>query len=278
MLTYSSPAKINLTLRILDKRPDGFHELETFMVPIDLCDIITLSPTSNQDIQLTCSDSTLPTDSRNLAYQAAELFFNHTSIKAGVTIHIQKNIPHGGGLGGGSSNAATVFRALRDHFSPEITNSTLREWISPLGSDIPFFIDPQPALCQGRGEIITPKPFPSTPPHRALLIFPPFGVPTPWAYKTYAQSPCQGEESRRWPYMVLRNDLEPAVFSKYIILDTLKQWLRKQESIGVIDALMSGSGSTMIAFIKADTDMAKLTASIHQSFGATFRLQPITFP
>ncbi len=277
MLIYPSPAKINLTLKILGKRPDGFHELETFMVPTSLHDILTLTPIPDRKIELSCSDPSLPTDSRNLAFQAAQLFFEHTSINAGINIHIQKNIPHGGGLGGGSSNAATVLRGLRDHYAPEIPDQALRQWIAPLGSDIPFFIQPQPSVCRGRGEIITPSPLSTSSPQHAILIFPPFGVPTPWAYKTYAQAPCQGEESDRWGIMPLRNDLEPAVFSKYIILRTLKSWIRDQGAMGIIDALMSGSGSTMIAFSQPDADLSAFTVSLHQTFGTTFRVHPITF-
>jgi 4-diphosphocytidyl-2-C-methyl-D-erythritol kinase len=277
MLIYPSPAKINLTLKILGKRPDGFHELETLMVPISLHDILTLTPTLRPTIELTCTDPTLPTDSRNLAYQAAQLFFNHTTIKAGIHIHIDKKIPHGGGLGGGSSNAATTLRALRDYYAPHISNDSLYQWIASLGSDIPFFINPRPSLCTGKGDIITPHPLPTSTTLHAILIFPPFGIPTPWAYKTYAQAPSMGEESHRWGIIPLRNDLEPAVFSKYIILKTLKTWLREQTHLGITDALMSGSGSTMIAFTQSNTDLHAITSSLHEAFGNTFRVHPITF-
>ncbi|MCS7064548.1 MAG: 4-(cytidine 5'-diphospho)-2-C-methyl-D-erythritol kinase [Methylacidiphilales bacterium] len=274
-MQYYSPAKINLFLKILGKRPDGFHEIETFMVPTSLCDLITLT-TQPSGIVLTCSDPSLPTNQKNLAYRAAQIFFEKTQISGGVYIHIEKKIPHGGGLGGGSSNAATVLKALRNLHAPEIPDQTLQEWIAPLGSDIPFFISPKPAICKGRGEIITHIPFSGA--HFALLIFPPFSVPTPWAYKTYAQHPTQGETSHTWPYCPLRNDLEPAVFSKFITLAVLKDWLRKQTALGVFDALMSGSGSTMIAFLHPDADVTGLKKLLKTSFGESFQSHIIQFP
>jgi 4-diphosphocytidyl-2-C-methyl-D-erythritol kinase len=243
-----APAKINLYLHILGRRPDGFHELETLMAPISLGDTLDLDlipegTVGDGGVEFTCSDPALSDAKDNLATKAARIFLNEFKLGIGVRIHLEKAVPVGAGLGGGSSDAAAVLLALRDLTKVGCPDAKLAELAARLGSDIPFFIYRTPAICRGRGEIIEPVTL--TEPYQGLLIHPGFGVSTPWAYKTYAQNPGPGEPGRTFADLTLRNDLEPPAFSKYPWLPTAKAWLRKQPE--VLDALMSGSGSSVFA-------------------------------
>jgi len=246
-----APAKINLYLHILGRRPDGFHELETLMAPITLGDTLDLDlvpegGVGDGGIEFTCSDPALSDAKDNLATKAARVFLEEFKLTTGVRIHLEKAVPVGAGLGGGSSDAAAVLLALRDLTQVACPDARLAELAARLGSDIPFFIYRTPAICRGRGEIIEPVTL--TEQYQGLLIHPGFGVSTPWAYKTYAQNPGQGEQGRTFADFTLRNDLEPPAFSKYLWLPTAKAWLQKQPE--VLDALMSGSGSSVFALTR----------------------------
>src|SRR5579863_10225852 len=138
-LEKSSPCKVNLLLNILGKRPDGFHELETVMYPIQLCDHLVFSR-AGSGIQLTCTDSTLPVDSRNLVHRAATNFLHAIGTTEGLRIHLEKKIPHAAGLGGGSGNAATTLLGLNELFKNPLPPVKLHELAAALGSDIPFFL------------------------------------------------------------------------------------------------------------------------------------------
>ena len=240
-----APAKINLYLHILGKRADGFHELETLMAPITLGDTLEIE-LEGEEIAFTCSDPALGDAQENLATRAARLFREEFGLKSGVRIHLEKKVPVGAGLGGGSSDAAAVLLALRALTKIEASDAKLAELAAKLGSDVPFFIYGKPAVCRGRGEIIEPTAL--TEKVEGLLVHPGFGVSTPWSYKTYAQNPREGEVGKSFRGFALRNDLEPPAFSKYLWLPTVKKWFREQSE--VIDALMSGSGSSVFALTR----------------------------
>src|SRR5437868_7913236 len=150
-----APAKINLSLRVRGKRPDGFHEIETLISPISLYDTIDLEK-QNRWIDFNCDDPTLSTGDDNLVVRAAKLFLEHAKIKSGVSIKLQKKIPHGAGLGGGSSDAAATLRALNQLFEAKLSREDLASLGSQLGSDVSFFLYESAALCKGRGEIVQP--------------------------------------------------------------------------------------------------------------------------
>ncbi len=257
-----APAKINLNLRILGKRPDGFHELETLMVPISLADQLTFQK-REQGISMTCSDSTLPCDATNLVWKAATLFFQTYTVDGGIQIHLEKKTPHGAGLGGGSSDAATVLLALREIYQVEVSDEALAVLSSQMGSDIPFFIYQQAAWCRGRGEIIEPIELLSS--YQGILVHPGFAVPTPWAYQTYAQNPSRGESGVDLGFVILQNDLEPAVFSKYAWIPTVKRWFQEQPE--VLDSMMSGSGSAVFALIKSGENRKAVFDRFRAEFG-----------
>jgi 4-diphosphocytidyl-2-C-methyl-D-erythritol kinase len=259
-----APAKINLCLHILGKRPDGFHELATLMAPISLGDTLEIDLIAH-GIEFTCSDPALGDAKENLATRAARLFLEELRLETGVRIHLEKNVPVGAGLGGGSSDAAAVLLALRELTGVKCDNATLSELAARLGSDVPFFITRTPAECRGRGEIVAPIELKEK--LQGLLVHPGFGVSTPWAYKTYAANPCAGETGRAFDGFTLRNDLEPPAFSKYVWLPTVKAWFRQQPE--VLDALMSGSGSSVFALTASESSAAELRERFLAEFGET---------
>ena len=266
-----APAKINLYLHILGRRPDGFHELETLMVPISLGDTldIDLLPTG---IEFTCSDPALSDAQDNLATRAARLFLTEFNLKTGVRIHLEKKVPVGAGLGGGSSDAAAVLLALRELTGQTCDHRRLARLAGELGSDVPFFIYGLPAVCRGRGEIIEPVALPGE--LQGLLVHPGFGVSTPWAYKTYARNPRPGEIGQKLAAFTLRNDLEPPAFSKYPWLPLVKSELLVQPE--VTGALMSGSGSSIFALTHDRECTYNLQRWFHRKFGENIFSQPFT--
>lgn len=265
-MTIDAPAKVNLTLRVLGRRDDGFHEIETLMAPITLADRLEIDLRGDHGIHLACSDPSVPSDASNLAHRAADAFIKHTGLKFGVDIHIQKNIPHGAGLGGGSSDAAAVLVALNRMLETNMPAEELERVAATMGSDIAFFIRSQPAICRGRGEVI--EPFEGLPNADILLVKPPFPIPTPWAYQAWANSPKPSATFQQFhgsiPWI---NDLESPVFSKYLLLPVLKTSLREQASVSA--AMMSGSGSTIFAILR---DSAKgIEEWVHKEFGESFQ-------
>ena len=268
-MKWLAPAKINLSLRVLGRRPDGFHEIETRMVPLDLADEIaveTVSATSNDSgIELVCSDPTLPTGDGNLAYRAAAVFQDRVGQQMPlVRIHLTKRVPHGAGLGGGSSDAATVLLALNELTHVHLPTAEIAAMAAGLGSDVPFFVYRSAAICRGRGEIIEPTTFD---PSVSLLLFKPeFPIPTPWAYQRWRDSrelPGVLYTPQTFPWGELVNDLERPVFE---VLADLKTWLLQQPEVA--GALLSGSGSTLFALLRdGAADPARLMAHAQREFG-----------
>jgi 4-diphosphocytidyl-2-C-methyl-D-erythritol kinase len=270
-----SPAKVNLTLEILGKRPDGFHELETWMLPVGLYDELEIELASGQSFVSNVPE--LARDSSNLIIRAAQLFNEASSIQAAYEIRLAKNIPIRAGLGGGSSNAGAALRLLNQIHGEPLSMVQLEAVAARLGSDVPFFVSAQSAWCKGRGELMEPRPFPTD--LWICLFKPGFGVSTEGAYRAYAALPPDRkhglEENTSWGR--LRNDLEPAVFPKYLLLAIIKEWLKKQSE--TLFALMSGSGSTLFAIVHNQSDGEMLKARFRQEFGgqtwtAVCRLNP----
>ncbi len=266
-----APAKINLYLHILGRRPDGFHELETLMAPISLGDTLDIDLVPS-GIQFTCSDPALSDAQDNLATKAARLFLAEFKLNTGVRIHLEKKVPVGAGLGGGSSDAATVLLVLNQLTGIKCGDAKLAELATQLGSDIPFFIYGTPAICKGRGEIIGPVTLKEK--FQGLLVHPGFGVSTPWAYKTYAQNPRQGDPGRKFADFTLRNDLEPPPFGKYPWLPTVKKWFQAQPE--VVDSMMSGSGSSVFALTGTPDVVAALRDRFLAEFGSTLFCTPFS--
>ena len=248
-----APAKINLSLRILNRRGDGFHEIETSIAPISLCDKIDIEK-QGRWIDFSCDDPSLPSGDENLIVRAAKAFFTATNLKGGVAIKLQKKIPHGAGLGGGSSDAASTLLALNQIFETKLPREALAKMGESIGSDVPFFLFESAAICKGRGELVLP--IPSRARLSILLLKPNFGVPTAWAYSGWKDSreiPGVSYEAQEFGGDVFVNDLERPVFEKFLFLAQMKIWLLKQPEVGA--ALMSGSGSTVFAVLRPNVDV-----------------------
>jgi 4-diphosphocytidyl-2-C-methyl-D-erythritol kinase len=282
-LQRDSPCKVNLLLNILGKRPDGFHELETVMHPVALCDTLTFDVTEVTGVELTCSNAALPCDSSNLVYKSALAFFKQAGLaNGGVRIHLEKRIPLAAGLGGGSGNAATTLLALNELMGSPLRAVELEALASCLGSDVPFFLQSLPALATGRGERITPLDwFPALRGASLLLIHPGFGVSTAWAYQALANFPnaLHGERNRAGKLIArlnnegmeslsgwLFNSLEVPVLRKYPILQFYQDYLRDQ---GAAATLMSGSGSTTFALFRSKSEAAAAEQGFKEQFGQT---------
>src|SRR5207248_835190 len=251
-----APAKINLSLKILGRRDDGFHEIETVVAPISLCDEIGIEKQNNNGIMFRCDDSLVSQPNENLAVRAARVFFESTRIEPAVSIKLNKKIPHGAGLGGGSSDAAAVLLALNALFNTKLPREGLAKMAEPIGSDVPLFVFQSAALCKGRGELVTPvKLQPAIRASSILLLKPHFVVATPWAYSRWESSrelPGVSYAPQQFAGQTLFNALERPVFEKFVFLAQVKRWLLKQAEVAV--ALMSGSGSTIFAIIQHEPD------------------------
>jgi 4-diphosphocytidyl-2-C-methyl-D-erythritol kinase len=249
-----APAKINLSLRVLGRRSDGFHEIETFISPISLCDEIKIDRRlGKQEIGFRCDDPSVPKGEDNIVVRAANVFLEEMKITSGVSIVLKKRIPHGAGLGGGSSDAASTLLALNELFETNLPRETLAKMAETLGSDVPFFIFQSAAVCKGRGELVSPTRLREQ--LSVLLLKPEFGVPTQWAYSRWRDSreiPGVSYGAQALAQRSFVNDLERSVFEKFVFLAQLKMWLHKQPEVGA--ALMSGSGSTLFAVLPSNVD------------------------
>jgi len=184
-LTVFSPAKINLYLRIVGKRADAYHNLETVMLPLDFGDQIVLE-SAKTGVTLQCDDPRLPTDDTNLALRAAKRLVERCGVKRGAKISLEKHTPLAAGLGGGSSNAAAVLKGLSELWQVGTAPEILGELAASMGSDINFFLAGGAALCRGRGEQVEPITCKLS--AAILLVNPGFGISTKWAYKSWARS------------------------------------------------------------------------------------------
>jgi len=267
-------AKINLGLLVLDKRPDGYHNIETVFHRIDLYDDIELEHALT--ISVTCSDPNTPSGEANICYKAAKLLQQHLGIHDGVTISIRKNIPVGAGLGGGSADAGVVLRELPRLWKKRIDDSTLRKLALQLGSDVPYFLSAGSALAKGRGEVL--EYFKLHIPFTILLCTPNIHVSTAWAYQNV--KPNKGsrpidlkgivlEGLKKPVHLVngLRNDFEPVVFKEYPEIMRVKEAMMRG---GAEFALMSGSGSSVYGFFSqrkfADEVSSYLRSKDHHTF------------
>ena len=258
-----APAKVNLSLRVLRRRDDGFHDIDSLMVPVSVADRLEITQREAGGLEFRCSDPELPVDDRNLVVRAAHLFCAKFGIEPHLRINLQKEIPHGAGLGGGSSDAAATLLALDKLFA---THASLGELAAQLGSDVSFFLQRSAAMVRGRGELVAPTNFPHTLP--LLLIKPPFGVPTPCAYQQWQDSreiPGVRYVAQELPWGTLVNDLERPVFEKYVFLADLKMWLLAQPEIA--GALMSGSGATIFGVLRDEETPNELQARVSSAFG-----------
>ncbi|MEA1961166.1 MAG: 4-(cytidine 5'-diphospho)-2-C-methyl-D-erythritol kinase [Bacillota bacterium] len=259
-VTIEAPAKINLTLDIKGKRADGYHELETVMHQINLVDHIHLQEAEKG---VTCrSNSTLiPDDESNLAFQAAELMIEKFGITEGVNIFIEKNIPVGAGLAGGSTNAAAVLEGMNQLFALQVPSPRLQELGATLGSDVPFCLLQGTAVARGRGELLTPLT--KGPRLELLLVKPDYQLSTAEVYRQFrmekiTKSPdtlaflnAWGTEDIDGVCKYIINVLETVSIPMVPEIENIKQQIC---SLGAQNVLMSGSGPTVFGIFKTQQE------------------------
>ncbi len=267
-LSLKSHAKVNLFLEVLWKRDDGYHEIESLMQEISLCDNILLEDRL-EGITILCPNKeiSIPSDHNNLAHKAARLLITKFNIKKGVSITIDKKIPVGAGLGGGSSNAASVLKGLNQLWNIGLKNRQLQELGAEIGSDVPFFINGKTALVKGRGVkihtwITVPKTW-------IILAVPNISVSTKWAYGRLDRELTKNINSARLPTLEklqfkgivdnLFNRLEGVVLKEYPIIETVKE---KMTACGARGALMSGTGSAVFGIASSKNKAYKIAEKI----------------
>ena len=272
-------AKVNLTLAVGEKRPDGYHEVVSVMQRVSLHDTLTAERTAS-GISLTCSDPALPAGEKNLAHRAAALFFRETGITGGAALAGEKSIPSQAGLGGGSSDAAAVLRAMRTLYAPEVSDAELERMATALGSDVPFFIRGGTALATGRGERLTPLPRLAD--GWFVVVKPPEGFSTPAMYRRLDELPPQppqpdgmtaalGAGELRAVAAALCNSFERAVPPDSAVW-VIREALRAQ---GALAAMLSGSGSAVFGLFDRE-DAARAAAEVLRArWPLTFAAQPV---
>ena len=268
MTSYSAPAKINLSLKVMSKREDGYHNVDILMAKLDLEDKLDFH--NSRTTTLLCDTPGVPTDESNLVVKAIREFEKAYGRKAKQRITLTKNIPFGAGLGGGSADAAITLKAVNEILGTNYSAEELHAMAAAIGSDVPFFLNPVVSRCTGRGEIVTPVPELAEWTSPIVLIKPQFGVTTPSAYKglhgahrmkgvTYNAQTVDG--------IKLVNELERPVFAKFPVLAHMKHWLLDQP--GTRAALMSGSGSTMFALTETPEQARDIAARALQELDPT---------
>ncbi|WP_437204744.1 4-(cytidine 5'-diphospho)-2-C-methyl-D-erythritol kinase [Planctomicrobium sp. SH664] len=255
-LVVRTPAKLNLYLQVVGRRPDGYHDLETLMVSVGLYDTLKFSPTVDAAIRLTCasalaSPATIPTDERNLVVRAAQLLARQTGHSQGASIHLTKRIPMEAGMGGGSSDAAATLVGLNQLWNLERTPQQLHALAAQLGSDVNFFLDsPVAAACTGRGEAIVPIELRR--PLNFVIVQPSSGLSTARVFQAWQQfgQQCRTDlatvveaaarpDATAWP-QVTDNDLASPARSLNPEMNAL---LQKLETLPALGCGMTGSGS-----------------------------------
>lgn len=257
MITKLSPAKVNLYLRVLGKRRDGYHDILSLLQRISLFDELAFSP-GGCGIVVRCPGGTLPEDEGNIVYRAAAAFFSRTAVPPGIEIIVRKKIPLAAGLGGGSSNAATTLTTLNEIAGSPLARKELMEIGSRLGADVPFFIYGKTAWVSGIGNRFVEAP--SLPPLWFVLINPGFEIPTKMVYQKLNLGLTNGGINYSIPRFYtmddlirgLTNDLEKVTVGLHPVLDLLKSLLLENGALG---ALMSGSGPTVFGLF-ADEESA----------------------
>ena len=259
----AAPAKVNLFLELLGKRPDGYHDLQTLVAPIDLYDTLEIQPRDDGDLVLSCNDPGLPTDHRNLVMIAANALRKENFISAGASIHLTKRIPHEAGLGGGSSDAASTLLALNAIWNLNKPLEALMSIAAMIGSDVSAFLHEGPTWCTGRGEVA--EPVAAAVPFDLIIVKPPFGLSTAEVYRSahLVETPVDGGALRAAfaagdsvaVGRLMHNRLQPSAFALQPLMDWVYEGLLAQEPLG---AMLSGSGSCVFALARNRTDALRI--------------------
>ncbi len=255
-MVLTAYAKINLGLRVLGKRDDGFHNIETVFHRIDLCDELKIEP-ANEDISVSSDDESLPLNENNLCWKAIELLRTEIGTPRGAAVHVKKRIPIGAGLGGGSSDAAAVLTALPAVWHIPVDASTLARVALCIGSDVPYFLHDRSAYAEGRGERLKFVTLPL--PYSILVVTPNIHISTAWAYGELEKQMREMSERPKFydgamcklapVASLMENDFESVVFPAYPEIAELKRELLSQ---GASYTLLSGSGSSVFGLFNSE--------------------------
>ena len=270
-----APAKLNIRLKVTGRRRDGYHELVSIMVPIDLFDHLELSDNRGGGISLICEGLEVPNNETNLVHKAARSFFSRTGFHEGIAIKLFKNIPVSAGMGGGSSDAAAMLLALNEMRSKPLSLSELHKIAVELGADVPFFLMGRPCLARGIGEIL--EPIEAWPKCWYVIVRPPIEVSTSWVYGKLKLILTTTE----YDYIkqtldrtivsipqVLENDLERVTSATFPIIETIKKSLIQAGAQG---ALMTGSGPSVFGvFPTKDQALSGKQNLVSQNLGDVF--------
>lgn len=259
-LTERAPAKINLGLHVLRRRPDGYHDVETVLHRIDWADTITAAPADT--LSMTCSDPALPTDENNLCLRAALALKEAFGVAAGAALHLDKQVPYGAGLGGGSSDAAATLRLLTRLWDLDADPDHLHAMAATLGADVPFFLlDAPAALATGRGDELTVLDDEDRPyrlPHPVVVVAPPVEIATPDAYAAVTPRDddrpalpalVRSSDLSRWR-AALVNDFEAPIAAAHPAVAGARDWLRDQ---GADYVSLTGSGGAVYGVFEQRT-------------------------
>ncbi|GLI37343.1 4-(cytidine 5'-diphospho)-2-C-methyl-D-erythritol kinase [Geobacter hydrogenophilus] len=266
-LTLKAPAKVNYRLDVLRRRPDGYHDLRMIMQRIDLCDEITITLSDTSGVRVTCGREGVPDGPENIAWRAANALLPLSGQEAGIDIAITKNIPVAAGLGGGSSDAATVLLGVNELLGLGLSIERLMEVGVTLGADVPFFVFGKTALAEGIGEVLTA--IDAVPPLWLVIVNPNIPVSTAWVYQSLRLTgEWNGDTIPRFfkdvadVCAVLANDLESVTIGRYPVIGEIKERL---VAAGAAGALMSGSGPTVFGLFAAEEEARGAAQSIASS-------------
>ena len=274
-----SPAKINLILNVVSKRKDGYHNLETIMVPVSLWDEMEISSTNRKQIKIICDNKELPVDNGNIINKAVKLLWDTTGWEEGVLVKLKKNIPISSGLGGGSSNGASTLIALNKIWKTGFSRTELMRLGLKLGADVPFFIYGKPALAKGIGEKIYPIKIKRD--FWLILVNPGFPVSTAWVYKNLNLALTKKTKNNNELLSLLKKGKSPDLWSKYLLNDLENVTLRKFPVLteiknaimenGALNVLMSGSGPSVFGvFASRNKALTAYNALKDREFGSVF--------
>ena len=250
-MSLLAPAKVNLRLKVLGRRPDGYHDLQMVMVPLDLADELEVERVDG-GIEIRSDSTAVPADRSNILWKAAEALKERSQKDFGIRIFLKKKIPVAAGLGGGSSDAAALLKGISEAFDLGLSAPDLREVAVKLGADVPFFLTAGPQIAEGIGEKLTPI---KIPPLWIVLINPGFPVATADVYRWYDEKRGEGEvrpaltmKKGGASLPPLENDLEAVVIPRYPVLAEMKELLSRSGALGT---LMSGSGPTVFGLFES---------------------------
>ena len=268
-LQLKAPAKVNYRLDVLGKRPDGYHDLRMLMQRVDLCDDIEITLKDEPGIRVTCGRAGVPDGPGNIAWRAADALVKLSGRQVGIEIAITKNIPVAAGLGGGSSDAATVLMGVNELLELGLAQERLMEIGVKLGADVPFFIFKKPALAEGIGNLLTALE--QVPELWVVLVNPGIHVSTAWVYQNLQLTEKEDAAIVRRSYAsldevcaTLSNDLEPVTFSRFPAVAEIKEMLI---TAGARGSLMSGSGSTVFGLFADEAAALRAADGIKAEHG-----------